>query len=346
MEKIKYSVLIPVYNVEKYLPECLDSILNQTYPRFEAIIIDDGSTDGSGYICDRYAEYDSRFKVYHQTNEGIMMARRTGILKASGEYCFFLDADDYYDIFLLEKIDDFLQKSKCDMIFFNMKLVYTNKEKKYPRIGIHTNMCTNREALEKLFENNTLFSVVTKAVKRELLLDLADKIFIPINHCEDLLQTFSLLLNSNNIGILEEHLYYYRIRKRSLVHTTSVSKIKEVLETESYIIDRMQTENIITNKEIENHEGFVLNNFLENVFKLNCEHMRWKEHIESLKEVFLIENIKKINTKKNRKKVKKYNFIRLWLLMKGYYRLLFIIDRILYVIKCILQICKNEQAYA
>lgn len=89
MEKIKYSILIPVYNIEVYLPECLDSVIHQTYPYFEAIVIDDGSTDRSGFICDTYAGKDARIKVYHQENKGLMMTRKEGILKARENIAFF-----------------------------------------------------------------------------------------------------------------------------------------------------------------------------------------------------------------------------------------------------------------
>ena len=169
MEKIKYSILIPVYNIEVYLPECLDSVIHQTYPYFEAIVIDDGSTDRSGFICDTYAGKDARIKVYHQENKGLMMTRKEGILKARGEYCLFLDSDDYYDVYLLEKIDAFLKKNACDVVIFNKYILYKEKAKKCPDFGIHKNICSREKAVTKLFEGSNLFSIFIKAVKRELM---------------------------------------------------------------------------------------------------------------------------------------------------------------------------------
>lgn len=97
------SVVIPVYNVEEYLRECVDSVLHQTYPYFEAILIDDGSTDSSGRLCDKYGAKDGRIKVFHQENRGLGNARNTGMDRASGKYIIFLDSDDYWEYDLLEK---------------------------------------------------------------------------------------------------------------------------------------------------------------------------------------------------------------------------------------------------
>ena len=97
------SVVIPVYNVEEYLRECLDSVLHQTYPHFEAILIDDGSTDSSGSLCDEYGAKDGRIKVFHQENHGLGYARNAGMDIAVGKYIIFLDSDDYWEYDLLEK---------------------------------------------------------------------------------------------------------------------------------------------------------------------------------------------------------------------------------------------------
>lgn len=91
----KISVIIPVYNVEKYLPECVDSILAQDFDDFECLLVDDGSTDGSGDLCDRYASRDSRFRVFHQPNQGVSAARNRGISEAMGEWIYFIDGDDW-----------------------------------------------------------------------------------------------------------------------------------------------------------------------------------------------------------------------------------------------------------
>ena len=101
----KYSVIVPVYKVEAVLPRCIESILNQTITDFELILVDDGSPDGSGAICDAYAERDSRIRVIHQQNGGVSRARNAGLDAAQGEYIVFVDSDDYVDVNYLEAFD-------------------------------------------------------------------------------------------------------------------------------------------------------------------------------------------------------------------------------------------------
>ena len=121
---LKYSVIIPVYNVEEYLRECIDSILAQiTSFEYEIILVDDGSSDGSGMICDEYAEKYSHIQVVHDKNHGVSHARNTGIDLARGEYILFMDSDDFWELGLLDALD-MLSESKPDMIVFgNSRLV-------------------------------------------------------------------------------------------------------------------------------------------------------------------------------------------------------------------------------
>jgi len=101
----KVSIIVPVYNTEKYLAQCIDSVISQTYKNWELIMIDDGSTDSSGIILDKYAGDDDRIKIIHKVNEGQFISRRKGILAASGDYILFLDSDDYWKDNCLEVLD-------------------------------------------------------------------------------------------------------------------------------------------------------------------------------------------------------------------------------------------------
>ena len=94
-----FSIIIPVYNVEKYLRDCLDSVLAQTYPDWEAVCVNDGSTDGSSVILEEYSSKDSRFKVFNQANGGLSLARNTGLDEAKGDYILFLDSDDWLEMY-------------------------------------------------------------------------------------------------------------------------------------------------------------------------------------------------------------------------------------------------------
>lgn len=112
------SVVIPVYNVEKYLRECVDSVINQTYRQIEIILIDDGSTDSCGDICDKYALIDSRIKLIHQENQGLGHARNVGMVEATGKYIIFLDSDDYWELTALEELIEEAEKKDLQVIAF------------------------------------------------------------------------------------------------------------------------------------------------------------------------------------------------------------------------------------
>lgn len=117
------SIIVPVYNTEKYLNKCIESIISQTYKDLEIILIDDGSTDNSGNICDKYKASDSRIHVIHQENKGLSVARNTGIDYAHGEYITFIDSDDYIEFDTFEDVNYAIQKFNPDLIFFREKSV-------------------------------------------------------------------------------------------------------------------------------------------------------------------------------------------------------------------------------
>ena len=112
------SVIIPVYNVEKYLRECIDSVLNQSYQNLEIILVDDGSTDSSGEICDEYEKQDIRIRVIHQKNQGLSGARNTGFQNANGEYVYFLDSDDWIVPEAIKCLVKRAEEESADVVFF------------------------------------------------------------------------------------------------------------------------------------------------------------------------------------------------------------------------------------
>ena len=134
--ELKFSVLVPVYNVEKYVGECIESVLGQSYNNFELILVDDGSTDRSGALCDEYAAKDSRIRVFHKENAGLLHTRRFGIERATGDVFVFLDSDDSLKPDALEKIGCTMEKYGCDCVVYGLerfsgdKVLYTVVDKK------------------------------------------------------------------------------------------------------------------------------------------------------------------------------------------------------------------------
>ncbi|MGE4274391.1 MAG: glycosyltransferase, partial [Desulfitobacterium sp.] len=125
--KPKISIVVPIYNVERHLDQCVGSIRDQTYSHLEIILVDDGSPDGCPEMCDDYAKQDSRVKVIHQTNGGLSEARNSGLSVATGEYILFVDADDYIDLNACERLIDIMNNQKPDIVVGNVRRIEGSK---------------------------------------------------------------------------------------------------------------------------------------------------------------------------------------------------------------------------
>ena len=133
---LKISVIVPVYNVEPYIRRCLDSLTVQTYQDLEIILVDDGSTDQSGEICDEYAESDNRIRVIHQTNQGIVSARQAGIRCATGEYATNVDSDDWIEEGAYDFMAQKLQEYHPDMLVLGYKKEYAGFTEEYRQVPV------------------------------------------------------------------------------------------------------------------------------------------------------------------------------------------------------------------
>lgn len=213
-ERRLVSVIVPVYNVEQYLERCIESVLHQTYPYIELIIVDDGSTDGSGQICDRYECMDKRITVHHEKHGGTSRARNVGLRYAKGEFIGFVDSDDYIAPDMYER----LLYSMCegiDIVCCGRRCVIPGK-KSYNAYCIGgARKFSNREAVEELLLLRGIsFSVCTKLFRRELF----DDIRFPVGKtCEDLPVTYNLIKKSKNVLHIGSAKYYncYRENSRS-----------------------------------------------------------------------------------------------------------------------------------
>ena len=141
------SIIVPVYQVELYIKQCIESILNQTYAKIEVILVEDGSPDGCSEICDIYAQKDSRIQVIHKKNEGANYARRSGLDIAQGEYCLFVDGDDWIDPVTVEQCVATAQKDQCDCVLFSYVREYCDKSIKNPLFeeSFHYNLTQSDE---------------------------------------------------------------------------------------------------------------------------------------------------------------------------------------------------------
>ena len=232
---MKFSVLIPVYNTDKYLEECLQSVLNQTYQDFEIVIVDDGSTDKSGLICDRFQEqYPDKIKVIHKENQGLISARRVGIANATGDYCVFVDSDDYIEKDLLSELNIVLSQDKAiDVLLYSFKYVQDGKVvKQYPQFAQDGNVwddSNRKDIIEKLLFSNDVTPIWIKAVKTSLLKsDPTDySQFYKKNMAEDYLQSLYLITYAKKIVYYYLPLYCYSYNFTSISRNYSCSAIEK-----------------------------------------------------------------------------------------------------------------------
>lgn len=217
-----FSVLVPVYNQEKYLPECIDSVLNQTYKNFELILVDDGSTDSSGKICDQYAKkHPCIITVVHQKNQGLLFARRTGIENAKGEYFLFLDADDSFCSTAMETLCNSIKAHSVQMVIFDASVQadFKSKLNNYPYED--STVIQKKQKKDFLMEfcgthtfNNMCFKCIHSA-----LVDLCDyDDGAGVGYGEDLFQSIPLVDRAESFCILQVPLYFYRQHAESMTH--------------------------------------------------------------------------------------------------------------------------------
>ena len=222
----KYSFIIPVYNVEKYLRECIDSILAQTYKDYEIILVDDGSKDSSGSICDEYAENNDVVRVIHQENAGLSMARNNGVDVSLGEYIIFLDSDDYwyYDT-ALEDINSIITSGTDVVIFPAYNLDDSTKdlfEDRYNYSNKDLNNFDSETCLEYMI-NNGLFNVhAAKKVFNKRFFVSNGLYYKPGIKSEDIEQWIRAVCNMPNYKFLNKRIYVYRNREGSI--STTINK--------------------------------------------------------------------------------------------------------------------------
>lgn len=215
MDKL-ITIIVPVYNTEKYLERCVNSIVNQTYDNLEIILVDDGSTDNSGKICDEYAEKDGRIKVIHKENGGVSSARNLGLNVCSGDYVGFVDSDDtiepnMYEILYTNLIENNADISICKFAWVKNNCIKKEETNEIEIINANNAICFS------LIGEKFAGQLCNKLFKREILKDIRfdTEIFV----YEDLLVLIQYLLKSNKVVYSSICLYNYYLRETSAYHS-------------------------------------------------------------------------------------------------------------------------------
>ncbi len=258
-ERIQVSVIIPIYNIESYIGECINSVTKQSYANLEIILVDDGSQDASPEICDHYARVDRRIKVIHKENGGLSSARNCGLRCATGEYLLFLDGDDYWDDehALRRGVDIIEHMGQVDILMFGYRQIYANAQRATAPIDISKiNECSKVEALTYLISTDCLIVTAwSKFVRRGLLID-NDITFKEGLLSEDYDWNFSILTNAQTIRAMSGEFYCYRTRGGSITSRISTKHLFDILS----IIEDWSTRIPIQAKspaEVELFMGFV-----------------------------------------------------------------------------------------
>ena len=235
------SIIVPVYNTKNELPRCLSSILMQTYFNLEILLVDDGSTDGSGQICDEYATNDKRIRVIHKTNGGAASARNVGLDYAKGDYIGFVDSDDFIDLNMYQSMLDNCINNKCDIAFCGRYDVDGEKKS----IGLcpkEKRIYDRYEAINKLFAWDEIdSSQCDKLFKKELWKELR----FPVGRvCEDVAVIYKVILNATRIISVPIPYYNYVHRIHSASDDSFSPRIFDFSYQTKTILDYITTNNI------------------------------------------------------------------------------------------------------
>lgn len=220
------SIIIPIYNVEKYLSTTLDCVLNQTFRDFELILVDDGSTDSSGEICDQYAKNDNRIKVIHKKNEGVSEARNVGVATASGDYIGFVDSDDIIEPIMYEHMVKAALDYDCEIVQCEHDRHSTQSNISYEITDENFTISTGEKVVGDIFIKTggrctNILALWSKIYKRELF----DGIIFPYGKVyEDEARTYQVILKARKVGELNVPLYHYVERNNSIITGIAIHK--------------------------------------------------------------------------------------------------------------------------
>lgn len=256
------SIIIPIYNTEKYLEKCLTSVVNQTYKNLEILLIDDDSPDDSLKIGKQWAKKDKRIKVYHKCNEGVSEARNYGIKEAKGKYICFVDSDDYIEYTMIEKLYQKIKDDVADICSCNFYIVRNN-------IKVLNKRKFEKDILRDAFKGNGY--VCNKIYKKSIIQNV--KFNKQIKIYEDLLFNINIVYNSNSpvkYSYINEPLYYYEQRNGSAMNSTDYKRNIYSFEALEKIISLLKAMN---NNYYINYEC----NYIGNILKLSKERKQFEQ---------------------------------------------------------------------
>ena len=278
-----FSVIVPVYNVEKYLGQCIESIISQSYKNIEIILVDDGATDGSGKICDKYARRDDRIMVIHKKNGGAVSARQEGALKATAEYIICIDGDDYIAEDYLEVFYDSIDKTDADVVCCGATWKYEDHETKravevepgyYDKQKIEE--CIMPILIEGVDGKYFAATVWSKAMRRNLFVTAQSAVDKKLKIGEDNACVKPVIFNAKSVYICDSYGYYYR------QNPNSITKNKKAFDIKGPFIIADHFGSVLPINEMDLKDQ-ILRNFVHNMFNAMASQFNRKESYSEVK---------------------------------------------------------------
>lgn len=235
----RFSIIIPVYNIERYINECVDSVLSQSYGNFEIILVDDGSTDKCPELCNEYERKDNRVKVIHKNNGGLSDARNAGMGVANGEYIMFIDGDDFIgDMNALKKINIKINEEKPDILVYGVKKMFEKTHNYIEGKKLQSNII-QKNVVESCIQENFFKACAWDKVIKHSVIKQNSLEFPKKMYSEDITWCACLLKYCNRYSVLNENIYVYRQRNGSITKSVGLKNIEDIVNQ----IDKFANEN-------------------------------------------------------------------------------------------------------
>ncbi len=328
--RTKFSIIVPIYNSEKYLSDCINSLLNQNYTDYEIILVDDGSTDNSGKIIDSFES--DKVKVIHKENGGQISARVEGFKASSGEYILFVDSDDEISDNMLYTLNGYISKFRPDCIIFGLETfnndgVLSTTKAQFSKATI---INEKSDLMEIVLNDYGYNSVCRKAIRREFIDNIDLTAFHNIRFAEDLLESLEIYENAKNFLFIPEILYKYRINENSVTHSANIksSKFDFIVREETFkYIERLDCFN---KKQLKDYRGYCIKLLVETLMQIADFDSPKKEKIKIFKK------IKNTDYYQNRIYRQKYNIRKVgkkvvvfWMFKMNMYNFIVLFSKIL-----------------
>lgn len=279
---IKFSIMTPVYKVEQYLPECIESVLDQTYGNFEFILVDDGSPDHSGEICEQYAEKDSRIRVFHKPNGGLMHTRRYALERAQSDYYVFLDSDDYLSLDTLETLHRYISETGADCVIYGFEWLR-------PEGTVHVQcapcdcgrvISDRRELYNIIFNNDSYNSLCRKCVRASCFDGRDHSASYHIKNGEDCVQTIEIIENARSVVFIPELLYRYRYNSTSITHSNEFDNYSADFEVSEIVLGFLRRAGVLTEEDMDRLRNKELDEMAVEIKRI-CRYASTREHKRS-----------------------------------------------------------------